>query len=116
MFLDHVTTDCEDTFDCDQLVDETFDEKVDLRALARAILQGDTEEEWAIPGENRPSYEELRDAVLYMGGPVNYDRYVDPVIYHRLAEIGLVGEGNDGAIAFTPLGKNVLTWLKRLAK
>lgn len=116
MFLDHVAADCEETFDCDQIVDETFDEKLDLRALARAILQGETQEEWSVPGENRPSYEELRDLLLYMGGPVNYDRYVDPAAYHRLAEIGLVAENRNGAVEFTALGKNVVAWLRRLAK
>jgi hypothetical protein len=58
-------------------------------------------------------YEQLRDLMLYLGGRVDYDRYVDPALYRRLLELGLVVQHPDGAFEFSPLGADVYSQLTR---
>jgi hypothetical protein len=94
--------------------DETFDEKVTWGSIA-SDETFDESVPLPIPGTRDAAGSEpagivdgqLRDAMLYMGGPVNYDRYIDPAVCRQLVELGLLTEHDHGAIELTLLGADV---------
>jgi hypothetical protein len=51
--------------------------------------------------------ERLCELLLYFGGPVDYDRYVDPEAAEELAELGLIRRDPDGCVELTRLGRTV---------
>jgi hypothetical protein len=48
--------------------------------------------------------ERLCELLLYFGGPVDYDRYVDPEAAEELTELGLIRRDPDGCVQLTRLG------------